>query len=84
MDVVTAAGNKQGRAVDGNNLIKAAATKTAASLHNIKEKKTSAGTNQSTISFAWATAMMTPARRADKAAARKTAVARIQTLINQK
>ena len=84
IDVEATTGNKQEGAVDGNSPAKVAAAKTAASLRNIKEKKTSARTKQSTINFAGSTARMTPAGRVDKAAARKTTAARTQTMINQK
>ena len=84
MDMEAKTGNKQGRAVGGEDPAKASTARTAEALRKIKEKRTTARTKQSTISFAGATAKMTSTRRADKAAARHTAAGRTQIMINQK
>ena len=51
MDVDTTAGNKRGRAVNKNDPVKEAVSRTTASLRKTKEKKIAAKTKQSTISL---------------------------------
>ena len=81
-------GIKRGQAVDGDDPAKVAAARTTEALQKIKENRTAAKSNQSTISFAGATAGTTSrttlTKRSEEVAARKSAAAPTQTMINQK
>ena len=88
IDVDTQLGYKHARSVEEEDPVVAYKARTVEILQKIKEQKTAAKARQSWIRFAAITVGTTPGtpptKRADKAAARKSASARTQTMINQK